>query len=170
MLAGALNDEGEWLDHEYVTDMMDLTVSSSRNLAQPVDPSEFARFLDERAVEIEKEVQSRNARFYDQQEELLYRNGLDRKAESEALIRDYRQKEKECRRLARATDDPMEQLRYKKEARMWSERADTEDDKARADRTAMRSEVDRVLKLIEESLAGSRENEHLFTIRWKIEA
>ena len=64
----------------------------------------------------------------------------------------------------------MEQLRYKKEARMWSERADTEDDKARADRTAMRSEVDRVLKLIEESLAGSRENEHLFTIRWRIEA
>ena len=170
MLAGALTDEGEWLDHEYVTDMMDLAVSSSRDLAQPVDASEFARFLDERAVEIEKEVQSRNARFYDQQEELLYRNGLDRKAESEALIRDYRQKEKECRRLARATDDPMEQLRYKKEARMWSERADTEDDKARADRTAMRSEVDRVLKLIEESLAGSRENEHLFTIRWKIEA
>ena len=170
MLSGALTDDGEWLDHEYVADIMDLAATSTRALSQPIDTAEFGRFLDGRAVDIEKEVKSRNARFYDQQEELLYRNGLDRKAESEALIRDYRQKEKEARRLARATDDPMEQLRYKKEARMWSERADTEDDKARVDRTALRSEVDRILKLIEESLAGSRESEHLFTVRWRIEA
>ena len=168
MLAGALTNEGEWLDHEYVSDILDLSVVTTLSTNSPIDTEPFSRFLGDRTVEVEKEVKSRNARFYDQQEELLYRNSQDRKAESEALIRDYRQKEKECRRQARVTDDPMEQLRYKKEARTWSERADNEDDKARVNRTALRGEVDRVLKLIEESLAGSREVEDLFTIRWSI--
>ena len=168
MLAGALTDGGEWLDHEYVADIMDLTAIRTTSNNVSVVEANFERFLKERTKELEKEVQGRNARYYDQQEELLYRNSLDRKAESEALIREYRQKEKEHRKLARTTDDPMEQLRHKKDARMWSQRADDEDDKARTDRMAMRAEVDKYLKLIEESLKGTREIEHLFTIRWKV--
>lgn len=168
MLAGALTDGGEWLDHEYVADMMDLAATRTTSSNVSVVEANFERFLKERTSELEKEVQGRNARYYDQQEELLYRNSLDRKAESEALIREYRQKEKEHRKLARTTDDPMEQLRHKKDARMWSQRADDEDDKARTDRIAMRAEVDKYLKLIEESLKGTREIEHLFTIRWRV--
>jgi len=93
---------------------------------------------------------------------------LDRKAELEARIREFRQKEKEHRKLASTADDPMDQLRHKKEARKWEQRADEEDDNARAERIQLRAEVDKYLTLIEESLKGTYEVEHLFTIRWRI--
>jgi hypothetical protein len=62
----------------------------------------------------------------------------------------------------------MEQLQHKKEARKWSQRADDEDDVARTARIELRAEADKYLKLVEESLKGTQEIEHLFTIRWKI--
>ena len=135
-----------------------------------IDESAFEKHLGAQREAFEKEVQARNARYYDQQEELLYRNTLDRKAESEGLIRDYRQKEKECRKSARQTDDPMEQLRHKKEARRWAQKAEDEDDRARGERIKLREEIDRYLDLIEQSLKGKRETEDLFAIRWRVTA
>lgn len=79
-----------------------------------IDEVPFSQRLYAQREQFEKEVQARNARYYDQQEEILYRNSLDRKAESEALIRQYRQKEKESRKTARLVNDPMDQLRHKK--------------------------------------------------------
>jgi ERCC4-related helicase len=168
MLSGALTDDGQWLDHEYVADMMDLAVIRSSPLSSQVSEEHFQTFLEERAASLETEVQTRNSRYYDQQEELLYRNTMDRKAESEAKIREYRQKENEHRKLARFASNPMEQLQHKKEARKWSQRADDEDDVARTARIELRAEADKYLKLVEESLKGTQEIEHLFTIRWKI--
>ena len=81
-------------------------------------------------------------RYYDQQEELLYRNQQDRKAESEGAIRDYRAKEKEARNLARRADDPMEQLRLKKEARKWGQRAEEDDEDFRETRKKLRDEAE----------------------------
>lgn len=169
-LAGMLTDDGEWLDHEYVADLMDLACTAVSEPRVAVDESAFAPHLDEQRESFEKEVQARNARYYDQQEELLYRNTLDRKAESEALIREYRQKEKECRKAARQTDDPMEQLRQKKEARRWSQKAEDEDDRARSERIKLRDETDKYLDLIEQSLRGKYEIENLFAIRWRVKA
>lgn len=169
-LAGLLTDDGEWLDHEYVADLMDLTCTEVSDPIDMIDESAFANHLVVQREAFEKEVQARNARYYDQQEELLYRNTLDRKAESEGLIREYRQKEKENRKAARQTDDPMEQLRHKKEARRWAQRADDEDDRARGERIKLRQEIDKYLELIEQSLKGKRETEDLFTIRWKVMA
>lgn len=167
-LAGMITDDGEWLDHEYVSDLMDLACTNVSDPLGMIDESPFTPHLDAQREQFEKEVQARNARYYDQQEEILYRNSLDRKAESEALIRQYRQKEKESRKAARVTDDPMEQLRHKKEARRWAQKAEDEDDRARIDRIKLREETDKYLDLIEQSLQGKQEIEDLFTIRWRV--
>ena len=168
MLAGALSDDGRWLDEEYVADILSLTCIAVGQQPVVIDESRFAAHLSARRAELEKEVQGRNSRYYDQQEELLYRNQQDRKAEHEGAIRDYRAREKEARRLARQADDPMEQLRLKKEARKWEQRAEEADEDFRDARKKLRIEADKYLELIEQSLQGTQDTEHLFTIRWRI--
>jgi ERCC4-related helicase len=167
MLAGALTSDGEWLDEEYVSDILDLRCLST-SPADSIDDQRFTKHLDSRRAELEKEVQGRNSRYYDQQEELLYRNQQDRKAEHEGLIREYRAKEKDARKAAKQSDDPMEQLKYKKEARKWEQRAEEIDEEFRDAKKKLREEADRFLELIEESLKGTQETEHLFTIRWSV--
>lgn len=170
ILAGALTDDGGWLDDEYASDILDLACTSISEQAVAVDQDRFTPQLTARRSELEKEVQGRNSRYYDQQEELVYRNQQDRKAEHEGAIRDYRAKEKEARKLARQTDAPMEQLRLKKEARKWERRAEDADEDFRDARKKLRAEADKYLDLIEQSLQGTQRTEHLFTIRWRIAA
>lgn len=169
MLAGALTSSGEWLDHEYVSDILDLVCVETGPVG-PIDESKFTEPLQARQTELEKEVQGRNSRYYDQQEELIYRNQQDRKAEHEGAIREYRAKEKEARRMAKQSDDPMEQLKFKKEARKWEQKAEDADEEFRATKKQLRQEADRFLELIEQSLKGTQEVEHLFAIRWKVTA
>ena len=168
MLAGALTDDGGWLDDEYVADILDLVCTEVGSRPVEVDEAKFTPHLEARRAELEKEVQGRNSRYYDQQEELIYRNQQDRKAEHEGAIRDYRAREKEARKAARQTDDPMEQLRLKKEARKWEQRAEEADEEFRETRKKLRAEADKFLDLIEQALKGTQDTEHLFTIRWRI--
>jgi SNF2 family DNA or RNA helicase len=167
MLAGAITKDGEWLDHEYVSDILDLHCDHV-GAEVSLDESKFQINLGKRADQLQIEVQGRNSRYYDQQEELLYRNQQDRHAESEGKIREYRNKEKEARKNTKLTDNPLEQLKFKQEARKWSERAEAEDEDARRARKVMREEADIYLTLIEQSLKGIREIQDLFTIKWKI--
>jgi len=167
MLAGGLTDDGEWLDDEYAADLLDL-VCIEEGAEVTIDDAKFQQHLAERRACLEREVQGRNSRYYDQQEERLYRNLQDRHAESEGKIREYKAKEKEARKNARLTDDPIQQLRFKKDARKWSARAEEEDEEARAARKKMREEADRFLELIEQALKGTQTIEHLFSIRWKV--
>jgi len=167
MLAGALTDDGQWLDHEYAADILDLACVDE-GAEVPIDDTKFESHLTERRAQLEREVQGRNSRYYDQQEELLYRNQQDRRAESEGKIREYKAKEKEARKNAKGTDDPMQQLKFKKEARKWAERAEEEDEEARVARKKMREEADHYLELIEQALKGTQKIEHLFSIRWKV--
>lgn len=167
MLAGALTDDGQWLDHEYVADILDLTCVETGSEVD-VDERRFTPHLEAHRADLEKEVQGRNSRYYGEQEELLYRNQQDRKAEHEGKIREYRSKEKEARRLARRVDDPMEQLRYKKEARRWEQCADDADDDFRDERRKLRAEADKFLDLIEQALKGTQQIKQLFTIRWRV--
>lgn len=168
MLAGALTDDGCWLDEEYVADILDLTCVEVGEEPVVIDESRFTTRLNARRAELEKEVQGRNSRYYDQQEELLYRSQQDRKAEHEGAIRDYRAKETEARKRARQANDPMEQLRLKKEARNWEQRAEAADEDFREMRKKLRAEADKFLELIEQSLHGTKDTEHLFNIRWRI--
>ncbi|WP_285042852.1 SNF2-related protein [Plantibacter sp. LMC-P-059a] len=168
MLSGALTDDGRWLDEEYVADILDLDCISVGEQSVAIEAARFTSHLNARRAELEKEVQGRNSRYYDQQEELVYRNQQDRKAAHEGAIRDYRAREKEARKLARQADDPMEQLRLKKQARKWEQRAEEADEDFRDTRKKLRAEADKYLELIEQSLQGTQESEHLFTIRWRI--
>ena len=168
MLAGALTDDGRWLDDEYVADILDLAcIDISKRQIQVAD-DQFRPYLAARQVELEKEVQNRNSRHYDQQEELIYRNQQDRKAEHEGAVRDYRAKEKDARKRARQSDDPLEQLQLKREARKWEQRAEQADEDFRETRKKLRAEADKYLDLIEQSLKGTQRIDHLFAIRWHI--
>lgn len=170
ILAGGVSDVGTTLDDEHVADILDLACTSLGQDPVMVDEATIAPLLEVRRAELEREVQSRNSRYYDQQEELIYRNQQDRKAEHEGSIREYRAKEKEARRLARQADEPMEQLRHKKDARRWEQRAEDADEQFRETRRNLREEADKYLDLIEQSLKGTQSTEHLFSIRWRIEA
>jgi hypothetical protein len=167
MLSGAFTSDDEWLDHEYVADILDLHCVEVEN-STTVDEVKFTQKLESRSEQLQKEVQGRNSRYYDQQEELLYRNQQDRHAESEGKIREYRNKEKEARKNSKATDDPLQQLKFKQEARKWADKAEDEDEEARSARKKMREEAETYLTLIEQSLKGTKDIERLFTIKWKI--
>lgn len=167
MLACAHTTDGEWLDHEYVSGILELHCINEGE-TDSIDTSKFNEKLIQRSEQLQKEVQGRNSRYYDQQEELLYRNQQDRHAESEGKIRDYRNKEKEARKNAKATDDPLLQLKFKQEARKWADKAEDEDESAREARKKMREEAENYLILIEQSLKGTQNIEDLFTIAWKI--
>lgn len=168
MLAGGLTDDECWLDDEYIADILELSCISVSEQPVVTNKNRFTPRLDAQRTELQKEVQGRNSRYYDQQEELLYRNQQDRKAEHESLIRAYRVKEKEARKLSRQADDPMEQLRLKKEARKWEQRAEEADENFRETRKKLRVKADIYLDLVERSLQGTQVTEHLFTIRWRI--
>jgi len=169
-LAGAMTSTGKWLDSEYVSDILDLACIDEAELNSSVDLSQFDKHLDAQRQTLEREVQARNSRYYDQQEELLYRNQQDRKAEHEGQIREFKAKEKEARKAANNSDDPMEQLRLKKEARRWEQKAEDADDEFRSLKKQLREEADKYLELIEQALKGAQTTEHIFTIRWKIVA
>lgn len=169
MLSGAFTSDGEWLDHEYVTDILDLNCVEIGS-AITVDENKFQDKLEEQSDQLQKEVQGRNSRYYDQQEELLYRNQQDRHAESEGKIREYRNKEKEARKNAKGIDDPLEQLKFKQEARKWADKAEEEDEEARGARKKMREEAELYLSLIEQSLKGTKNIESLFSVKWKVVA
>jgi hypothetical protein len=64
----------------------------------------------------------------------------------------------------------MEQLRLKKEARRWEQRAEDADEEFRVVRRQLREEADSYLDLIEQSLRGTQTTDHLFTIRWRLDA
>lgn len=169
-LAGAITSSGAWLDSEYVSDILELACVDQSELNSALDLETFDGHLDAQRQSLEREVQSRNSRYYDQQEELLYRNQQDRKAEHEGQIREFKAKEKEARKAANNSDDPMEQLRFKKDARRWEQKAEDADDQFRSLKKQLREEADKYLELIEQALKGVQTTEHIFTIRWKIVA
>lgn len=167
ILAAGLTDTGVWLDEEYVADILELTAVESRDIF-PVDESRFEDQLNAQKSRLEKEVQGRNSRYYNQQEDILERSIQDRKAERQAKIREYEAKQKEERKLARQADDPMEELKHKKEARKWGEKVEDEEEAFRKERRRLRDEADDFLALVEQALKGTQEIEELFSIRWKI--
>jgi superfamily II DNA or RNA helicase len=169
-LAGAMTSAGQWLDSEYVSDILELTCIEQADLNDSPNLSSFESHLESQSQRLEREVQARNSRYYDQQEELLYRNQQDRKAEHEGKIREFKAKEKEARKAANNSDDPMEQLRLKKDARRWEQKAEDADDEFRKLKKQLREEADKYLELIEQALKGVQQTEHIFTINWKIVA
>jgi superfamily II DNA or RNA helicase len=169
-LAGAVTLDGRWLDEEYVADLLQLGSVNSQLLPAELDETPFTQHLDGRLVSLQGEVQLRNSRYYNEQEDLLYRNDQDRLAEHEARIRQLRAKEKDARQRARNEDDPMQQLKCKQEARQWAARAEDADDEFRVVRKTMRQEADSYLQLVEQSLKGTSKVTPLFTVEFEVVA
>lgn len=167
-LAVALTKDGEYLDAEDVQNILELSCVDTSD-AREINVDEFNAHLDKQLQELQKEVQTRNTKYFDQQEEMIYRNNLDQKAESAARIREYQKKEKIARHNARTETDPLKQLEYKKEARKWEQKAEDEDDRARDERRKRREEADDWLEQIENALKGNKKIEDLFTISWEIQ-
>ncbi len=168
LAGGYVDGTGEWIDEELVNDLLELTATSVGTEPVTIDEARFQEQLGAQRAEYEREVQGRNARHYNQQEDILDRSIKDRRAEFEAKMREYRKKESEARKAARNTEDPMEQLRFKKEAAKWDRRADEAEDDYRLEKRRLRDEADEMLDLIAQALTGTQENEHLFSIRWRV--
>jgi len=167
LVSAGKTTDGVWLDSEYVAELLGLTCVG----AAPIDVVDVSALEPRVAAEGEtlgKEVQSRNSRFYDQQEDIIYRSIEDRKAETDARIREFRSKEKEERRFAKLADDPVEQLKHKKQAKKWDQRAEEEDETYRAEKKALKDEGERLLELIEQSLRGSKSQRQLFAAEWEV--
>lgn len=96
----------------------------------------------------------------------MHRSIEDRKAEHDARMREFRSKQKEERRLAKFADDPVEQLKHKKEAKKWDQRADEEDESFRAEKKVLKEEGARLLELIEQSLRGTKWERQLYGAEW----
>lgn len=167
LVSAAVTDAGQELDSEFVSELLELFCTEVK-LNPDLDDSIFVDSLNQQIDGLGKEVQSRNSRYYDEQEEIIYRSIQDRKAEADGRIRDFRSREKEERRLARLATDPVEQLRHKKEAKKWDQRADEEDEAYRSDRKTLKEEGERLLELIEQSLRGKRSRCQLFAAEWEI--
>lgn len=161
------SEQSERIDDELVADLLNLACVKVGDEVS-IDDTQFAVPLEAQRAEFKREVQGRNARYYNQQEEILDRNIKDRRAEFDAKVRDYRAKEKEARKTSRNTDDPLEQLRFKKDAAKWDRKADEAEDDYRLEKRRLRDEADDILDLIAQALSGTQRTEHLFSIRWRV--
>lgn len=169
LVSAVISDLGDVLDNDFATDILDLACISEKEISAGFDQSTFDRVMKERREQLQVEVQSRNARYYNEQEDLLHRNQQDRKAEHEGKIREYKSKEKEARKAANNATDPMEQLKLKRESRKWETKVDEADEEFRAAKKQMREEADKYLELIEQALKGTQKTELLFTVRWSVQ-
>jgi ERCC4-related helicase len=167
LVSSARTGDDEWLDSEYVAELLELTCVEATEI-EPIDATVFGPKISAEIEALGKEVQTRNSRFYDQQEDIIYRSIEDRNAEANGRIREFRSKEKEERRFAKLADDPVAQLKHKKEAKKWDQKADEEDEAFRADKKALKEEGARLLELIEASLKGTRSQRQLFATQWEV--
>lgn len=170
LLAAALTNDGIHLDAETVNEILGLAGVSQEIVNLPIDADALEPDLESQQETLDVEVKARNAKYYNQQEELYYRNIEDRRAESDAIIRDYEKKSHAARKNARQADDPTQQLRLKREARTWQRKADDEADKARRERRELQSKQDDYIELFGQALQGTHKREHLFSLSWEVTA
>ncbi|MDK6567125.1 SNF2-related protein [Corynebacterium pyruviciproducens] len=170
LLAAGIADGGELLNEEDVAEMMDLRVVEVKEGAEPANPVSFEEAISQQRQSLEIEVQRRNSTYYNQQEELLDSRILDLDTERRKVVRELEKKRKELRKKANQADDPMDQLRFKKNARNLDDDIDAIEDRYRKEKRDLRDHIDELLILIKQSLQGKRVEKELFTIRWQVKA
>lgn len=167
IVCAGLTSRRRKLNTEDVRDLLDLTVISISE-CEPVDTTALEPDLLKQAAVHEKEVQSRNAKFYDEQEDAVERNREDRTAEFDAQITSMENEIKQLRKDARNADDPTESLRLKKKARDLQQKVYDVQDAFSAERRSLLEEASNYLDAIEQALQGSEKTEELFAIRWRV--
>jgi hypothetical protein len=156
------------LDPEAVNEILNLTSVGEEQLNGSVDISQIADDLADQQQLFDTEVKARNSHYYDQQEEIYFSNIEDRRAESEAIVRDFEKKAHEARKSSRLAEDPVKQLQLKREARTWQRKADEEADRSRKERRELQDKQDEYIDLIGQALKGTNERATLFSIAWKV--
>lgn len=168
LLSAARTENGEHLDPEAVNEILNLTSVGEEQLNGSVDISQIADDLADQQQLFDTEVKARNSHYYDQQEEIYFSNIEDRRAESEAIVRDFEKKAHEARKSSRLAEDPVKQLQLKREARTWQRKADEEADRSRKERRELQDKQDEYIDLIGQALKGTNERATLFSIAWKV--
>ncbi|PLW00827.1 DNA helicase [Corynebacterium ulcerans] len=169
LISAGTTDDGQALDHEEVSQLLDLTATR----IAPVDclgNGDLGALLNAQEATVRAEFEERTATFYFEQESLQQAHRQDLRAEFDARIRDYRSKEKMARSTSMRETDMKRKLQLVKEARIWQRKAEDEEDVYRRRRDQLNDQAEDYLTLIQASLEGKRQREHLFTIRWKIGA
>lgn len=169
LVCAGLTSRRRKLNAEDVRNLMDLTVTSIQP-CEPVDTAALENDLTKQAAAHHKEVQARNAKFYDEQEDAVERQREDRAAEFDAQIASIESEMKELRKRARSADDPTESLRLKKRSRDLQQKLYDLQDEFAAQRRRLLDESTDYLDAIEDALQGTENTEELFAIRWRVEA
>ncbi|MGJ9712046.1 SNF2-related protein [Actinotignum sp. GS-2025c] len=175
LLAAGLTDEGKELDEEDVRSLLDLAVSKIKplNTLASTDSAHIElikKRLAHQEEALHSDFENRTATFYFEQESLQDSRLKDLRAEYMARVRDFQAKEKKARKAAEKEQEMTGRLKYVKEARKWKAKAEAEEDAYRAARNKLQTQGEDYLTMIESALSGTIEHEHLFTIRWSIEA
>ncbi|WP_353066957.1 helicase-related protein [Arcanobacterium hippocoleae] len=166
LLTAGFLDDGTPMDHEQVRDLLDLNCAAI--ITEPVDDTGFEAALTSQLAQLGAEVESRNAGFFLQQEELIEAARLDHKAKFDAKIRSYQAKEATANKAARKASSTSEELKFKQEARQWRHKIDDAEDEYRIERNRLRDEAEEYLDNARGVLNASKTRRELFTINWEV--
>ena len=169
LLCAGLTSRRRKLNAEDIGNLMDLTVVAVED-CEPVDLSLLESDLEKQAESHHKDVQSRNAKFYNEQEDAVQRNREDRQAEFNQQMTKLEAELKDLRKRARATDDATESLRLKKKSNAIQQKIYDAEDEFSRERRVLLTRSAEYLEAVEQALGGSEHVEDLFTVRWRVEA
>ncbi|RIX33335.1 DNA helicase [Corynebacterium falsenii] len=166
LLSAGFLDDGSEMDDEQIRDLFDLDCIGIAT--ETVDETGFASVLDRQLQVYGDEVESRNAGFFLQQEELIESARLDHKAKFDAKIREYQAKESTAKKAARKASSTTEELELKQEARQWRRKIDDAEDEYRTERNRLRKESEEYLDNARDALNAKEIRRELFTITWEV--
>ena len=169
LVCAGLTSRRRKLNTEDIRNLLDLSVTAIGD-CPPVDVALLEDDLAKQSDAHHREVQTRNAKFYDEQEDAVERNRADRAAEFDSQILSLQNEMKELRKRARNAYDPTESLRLKKKARDLQQKIYDAEDAFNRERRALLDETSEYLDAIEQALKGNVRTDELFAVRWRVEA
>lgn len=166
LLSVGFFDNGNAMDQEQIRDLLDL--HCVQVVPSEVDESGFEQIIQRKCQELTNDVQERNASYYLQQEKLVEAARNDLRAIYDAQIRDYHAKAESASKAARKANSTLEELKLRREAKQWQDKADTAEDEYRSKRDALKKQADANLDYALQALEAKEEREELFTINWQV--
>ena len=94
----------------------------------------------------------------------------DHKAKYDADTRKLEKDRAEALAQERRTEDLTARLKCRKEAQRLARRADDLYDEFKMERDRLRRKADEYLDMIEQALKGTDDRQHIFTLKWAVEA
>lgn len=169
ILASGRSKSGLMLDAEQVEQILDLSCVRIEG-AKDIDISDLQPALLQQAVDLAGEVQNRSAQFSIEQGDLIESRLKDHKAKYDVDTRKIEKDRAEALAHERRTEDLTSRLKYRKQAQRLARRADDLYDEFKLERDRLRGKADEYLDMIEQALKGTDDRQHIFTLKWAVEA